>query len=398
MTSRLVDYICRRALNRTFSDVAREVGVSEGSVRALFGVYAEKNTPQAGSDLRAPKALGVDDKYIIVKPVRKSSNVKNPYRAWATVLTNLEDNKVIEVIAERSELALERVRSQFTNLDEMKVVCHDMNRLYYDFSQRCGALSIVDKFHVMMTLNAAVNDARQEVRRQIKSSDPNAAKLLRNRGKLFLKMGPHKNERGNIQRDYLLKKYPLLDKVYKLKEEFSFFYRQHTREEAAKFFDVWKGRIDQEAMPYFEDILSAMEDKTGSWRSSILNWFDFSKENYTNGFTESFNRTINEVVRSGKGYSFPVLRQKLLMTHAFDMAKPGKFHRNGRVREANKPREKIAGKEEEDRRHMSNSELMKCPKPSKHSHCSPRPSPRPVQLNLTLIEKPREKRKKPGVR
>ena len=46
-----------------------------------------------------------------------------------------------------------------------------------------------------------------------------------------------------------------------------------------------------------------------SWYTEIFNYFDYR---YTNAFTECFNGIIKKMNRAGNGYSFEVLRAKML--------------------------------------------------------------------------------------
>ena len=57
--------------------------------------------------------------------------------------------------------------------------------------------------------------------------------------------------------------------------------------------------------PYFEDMIRAC----ANWKPQILNYFD---ERVTNGYTESMNAVIREVDSQGRGYSFEVMRARIL--------------------------------------------------------------------------------------
>ena len=57
-----------------------------------------------------------------------------------------------------------------------------------------------------------------------------------------------------------------------------------------------------------------------NWLNYILNWFDMP---YTNGVTEMLNGKINRVYDAWRGYSFSILRAKLLF--GTKATKPTKF-------------------------------------------------------------------------
>jgi len=64
-----------------------------------------------------------------------------------------------------------------------------------------------------------------------------------------------------------------------------------------------------------------------NWHTEIFNYFE---HRITNAYTESFNAIARKMDRMGRGYSFEVLRAKLLLKHSChkrEMAPP-KFNRS----------------------------------------------------------------------
>lgn len=100
---------------------------------------------------------------------------------------------------------------------------------------------------------------------------------------------------------------PALKICYGLKESFRSIYNCQTRALAEEAFERWKAQIptDHRYRPYKE-----MANTVERWKVEIFNFFDC--ERHTNATTESLNSIIKKVNRSGNGYSFDVLRAKLL--------------------------------------------------------------------------------------
>lgn len=58
----------------------------------------------------------------------------------------------------------------------------------------------------------------------------------------------------------------------------------------------------------FEPLITAISN----WKEEIFNYYDHKA---TNAYTESLNSVIRHVDRIGRGYSFDVLRTKILYSH-----------------------------------------------------------------------------------
>lgn len=71
-----------------------------------------------------------------------------------------------------------------------------------------------------------------------------------------------------------------------------------------------------EKYPQFDHVVPYVNN----WFNFILNYFDMP---YTNGVTEMLNGKINRVYDAGRGYSFDILRAKLLF--GTEATKPAKF-------------------------------------------------------------------------
>ncbi|KGA93608.1 transposase [Leptospirillum ferriphilum] len=83
----------------------------------------------------------------------------------------------------------------------------------------------------------------------------------------------------------------------------------------------WDSGLDPEIRPIFGALLTAFQN----WEDSILAYFD---HRVTNACTESANNLIRAVQRMGRGYSFDVLRARILFVrHGAHKMKP--FRRPG---------------------------------------------------------------------
>ncbi|WP_424219587.1 helix-turn-helix domain-containing protein [Azovibrio sp.] len=72
MTDRLVQWIGQQALKRTFTSLADETGVVEGTIRNIFRDYI--NELEQTVCFETPKWMGIDEIHLINKPRYVVSN------------------------------------------------------------------------------------------------------------------------------------------------------------------------------------------------------------------------------------------------------------------------------------------------------------------------------------
>jgi hypothetical protein len=98
----------------------------------------------------------------------------------------------------------------------------------------------------------------------------------------------------------------LLGQAYKLKEDFyDIWDTSQSRGEAIARYEEWSSKIPADVQPQFEQLTKAINN----WHVEVFNYFDHK---VTNAFTESKNNIIRAVNREGRGYSFAVIRAKIL--------------------------------------------------------------------------------------
>lgn len=102
-----------------------------------------------------------------------------------------------------------------------------------------------------------------------------------------------------------LENVPLLKTAYELKEAFYKIYTARTRQEAETLFAQWKDQLTPDGGVWYKDLLTAIQN----WSAEIFAYFE---QRITNAYTESVNGRIKEKNRLGRGYSFEVIRARIL--------------------------------------------------------------------------------------
>lgn len=288
MMRRLAEWIERRSLTHTFSSVAEEVGVAEGTVRNVFArhvEYLEENT-----DFLTPERLGIDEIHLIRKP--------------RCVFTNIKEKTIVGVLPDRLKKSVVR-HLKTMDTDAVKVVCIDMTRAYRDAAREVfpNAAVVVDKFHVVRMANQCLEDVRKSFRASLEPKE--RRKLMHDRFVLLKRNRDLKPEQKATLESWEAR-FPKIGVAYRLKERFFGLWDAPDKKTAAELFGGWREDItDPEMVTAFQPLLTAWKN----WEPEILAYFDHGD---TNAVTESLNNITRHISRNGRGYSFEVIRAKML--------------------------------------------------------------------------------------
>lgn len=293
VTIRLVEHIKQLTLKRPFLTIGQEYGISHTSVRRYFQDYvAEQEKDRV---LIAPKVLGIDEAHL--------------NRTMRGVFTDNENNIMLEITPDNLKRTIKATIQSMEGYKNIEVATVDMNAGYkYAVNELVpDAFVVVDKFHVVKYAQEALN----KIRVQIKQGLPKDERRFLTKDRWVLLRNKEDLEWRDIERrmDWF-RRYPLLEKAYWLKEGIRDVYNQSAdKQEALERYAKWEADIPKE-FKEFKEIRRTFNNN----KQEIFNYFD---RPYTNAYTESVNNIIKSVERAGKGYTFDVLRAKVLYgTHA----------------------------------------------------------------------------------
>lgn len=302
-TNRLVLLIIRKSLTETFSAVARDVGMVEGSVRSIFGDWVvEQNRIYQPI---TPEILGIDE-----------INIIQP----RCVLSNIGQNTIVDLLPKRNKINV-AARLDKMETSKIKIVAIDMWRPYRDAVEVVipKAIIVIDKFHVVRLANNCLESVRKQIRAGL--SEHYRLQLKDDRF-LLLKRRSKLNDFDKLKLETWTNQFPLLGEAYEAKERFFDFYNCSNRKEAETYLRGWKNSLSTEAEKAFQPLLTALHN----WREQILNYFDTPR--VTNAYTESLNNLIRLVNRNGRGYSFDVIRAKILYSDGVRVAPKPIYNKN----------------------------------------------------------------------
>ncbi|MEJ3672425.1 ISL3 family transposase [Vibrio vulnificus] len=291
MPKRTVEYAVKQAAKVPFLSVARELGVDEKTVRNIFANYV--TAIENKHDWQAPRVLGIDETHFSKK--------------MHLVMTDIEKKTLLDMRRDRSQEATQKAIMRLRGWNDIEIVCIDMWRPYLRAVKQLipNTIVVVDRFHVAKMAGEAMEKARKAVRAELTVKE---RKKLKNDRKILLKRRDNikgLNELASFE--FWTNEYPQLMEVYNAKEGFLGMWDMPTRKEAEGYWENWKSVATPTVREFFSDAIRAVDN----WHEEIFNWWDYP---YTNAVTESLNNTIKGVFRNGRGYSFEVLRAKLLYT------------------------------------------------------------------------------------
>ncbi|MCL2644475.1 MAG: ISL3 family transposase [Betaproteobacteria bacterium] len=290
MTKRLVQWMGKQAILRTFASIAEEVGCTEFTVRAVFNDYV--NELEKTVRFETPKWMGIDEIHIINKP--------------RCVVSNIQNNTIVDMLHNRNKDTVTKYLFKLPNRDKVQYVAMDMWVPYRDAVEAVlpNATIIIDKFHVVRMANDAMEKARKGLRAELTLNQKRG--LMRDRF-VLLRRERDLSDKDRLNLNGWTKNYPALGEAHRFKEGFFDIYEAGTPEDAMRRYEAWYRDIPVGTRPYFADLIQAFQN----WMPYILNYFEHP---VTNAYTESLNNLIRVMNRLGRGYSFEALRAKVLFT------------------------------------------------------------------------------------
>lgn len=294
MTQRCVEHIRQQSLVDTFLNIAEEVGCDEKTVRNVAGSYIEELSKAYQPKL--PAWLGIDETQIDGK--------------MRCVITDVGTRKPIEMLADRSRDTLTNWLHHFRERRQVMGVAIDMWRPYRDVAHLLlpGIPVVIDKFHVVRTASYCMERVRIRLQKTRKAG------VRRDwlRSKALLNMRYAKlNESQRFNVDMWLANEPELAAAHRLKEAFYDIYDLPQRKAVAAY-DAFPATVPADLKADFKVLLTMMKN----WRTEILAYFAHP---ITNAYTEALNGVAKTINRQGRGYSFEVLRARLLFGSVDDV-------------------------------------------------------------------------------
>lgn len=292
-TKRLTKYIATRSFRHTFTSIALEVGFDEKTIRNVFRDHLA--TWEEWYKAATPRWLGLDEIHILGDE--------------CAVLTNIEAHTLVDVLRDRNQPTIAKWLQNRPDRDTIEVVTMDMYRAYRPIIEDMlpQAAIVIDKFHVVRMASGALDQVRKVTGQGM--TNYQKRRLMRERKLLLARDRSDWTMDQHIKAETWLENVPALKEAHEVSEAFYSVYDAANRAEAESRYDDWVARLKEapkEVHEAFKPLLTA----TTNWREQIMNYFD--NHRLTNAYTEAVNGVIRVVNRMGRGYSFEVIRARML--------------------------------------------------------------------------------------
>ncbi|HHV95762.1 MAG TPA: ISL3 family transposase [Clostridiaceae bacterium] len=304
LTNRLRDYIAEESKRRSFIDLERELDISNVTIREIF--LEEVKKLECGLDIETPSIIGIDEIHI-------QREGKHRKQAWA-LICNGDDHTVMDLLPDRNKSTIIEYFNNLKNPYSVQVVTMDMWEPYRDavYQTLPNAKIVIDKFHVVKMANDALNTLRKSFKNRLGKKKN---KSLKQERYLLLKREHDLKPLPDIAfRDAWFNEIPELKVAYDLKESLFKIYDASTKSEAKMLYNKWKASIPDD-MSEFREVAKTIDN----WYTEIFNYFDYK---VTNAFVEGINSTIRAIESQGRGYTFEVLRAKVMFFINHKVDKP----------------------------------------------------------------------------
>lgn len=287
MTTRCVQYIQEQCLRYTFTHMAEHIGCVEGTIRNIASDYVEQLGRQYEPYL--PTWLGMDE-----------TKLDKQLRC---ILTDVGSNRPIDILRDREKKTVISWLWHFRDRTNVKGLVIDMWRPYKDAVHTVfpGLPVVIDKFHVVRY----ANDAMESVRIRTQRDREKGVRVAWKRSRLsLLTRTKNLSEKQRLNVQMWLDNEPALAEAYRLKELLFDIYDM-PKDKAIAAYDDFLASIPKTMKADFADLTRAMKN----WREEILAYFDHP---ISNGYTEALNGVAKVINRQGRGYSFEVIRARIL--------------------------------------------------------------------------------------
>jgi transposase len=298
MTRRLRRYIARQSLlpRISFSDLAKETGISERTIRNVF----KKHITHLNNirKIETPCVMGMDGVYV--------------KRQEALIVTDLERGRIVLMRPSIKERAVAAALREMPNLDKVEEVLADMagglDRVQKEVIPK--AIRTKDRYHVQRLANTAVD----KIRRAVTPSKQGRKKGQRVMGRshIFRKRRFQLKDHEKATLDWCLGLYPELRLTYELKEVYCEFWNSPDGATARlkyaewlKLHKAWKKEMPEDLRGAFAPLIRLM--KNGE--EGIFNYFH---ARHTNARTESANARVKRYTNNAPRANFDTVNAKMV--------------------------------------------------------------------------------------
>jgi len=181
----------------------------------------------------------------------------------------------------------------------LRFVCSDMWKPYLEViaAQAGAALHVLDRFHITMHLNQAVDQVRRAESVRLRAAGQAAAEQLKHTRWPLLRRGSRVRGRARQKLNALLASKLQTARAWELKEVFAHFWKYRSVMWAGGFLSYWTWRAMRSRLEPMKRVARMLR----SHEELLLNWFR-AKGEISTGAVEGLNNKIRVITRRSYGF------------------------------------------------------------------------------------------------
>ena len=181
----------------------------------------------------------------------------------------------------------------------LRFVCSDMWKPYLEViaAQAGQALHVLDRFHITMHLNQAVDQVRRAESGRLRAASKAAAQQLKHTRWTLLRRGSRVRGRARQKLNALLASKLATARAWELKETFMHFWKYRSVTWAGAFLDYWTWRAMRSRLEPMKKVARMLRVH----EPLLLNWFR-AKGEISAGAVEGLNNKIRVMTRRSYGF------------------------------------------------------------------------------------------------
>ncbi len=309
-TNRYEQKIFESCLENTIMNVSRSENLSYDCVRGIYARIADICIEHLMTFKEEIEILGIDE-----------ISIRKGHKNFQAVISNIGGGYVIDMLPDRKKSTVVKFLQNLPKRAKKRIVfvSIDMWEGYFTATKEVlpDTTIVIDRFHVMKNLNAAITKCRRDIQREL-------PKELRDKYKgyrwVMVKNEENMDEEDKSKLEMMMKECPELKNLYELKVQFQDIFNHSRKSESAdRKLKVWEKKVAKLKDPNMDSFLKLLNN----WREWILNYFVSKK--VTNAFVEGMNNKIKVIKRVGYGYRNKMnFRRKVLIECGYNNLKKSK--------------------------------------------------------------------------
>lgn len=208
------------------------------------------------------------------------------------------------------------------NTQRLRFICSDMWKPYLKViaKKASGAIHVLDRFHIMMHMNKAIDEVRAQEVKALKAK--NCEPILTHSRWCLLKRKENLTAKQVVKLKELLQYNLKVMRSYLLKEQFQFFWEYTYPFWAGEFLDQWCRQVMRSKIEPMKKVARMLR----AHRGLLLNWFRARKK-ISSGAIEGLNAKLKLTMRKSYGFrTYETLEVALYHTLG-DLPEPEFTHR-----------------------------------------------------------------------